>query len=230
MAPDGGNQKQLTVNAGANKYPSVSPDGRYIVFVSDRTGGSHIWRMDIDGGNLKQLTSGKSNASGRPLCSSDGKWVVYTSSAADEWTSTLWKVPIDGGDPVQLTDKHSASPAISPDGKRIACYYRDGLNSEGIALIPLEGGSPARIFHIRRPRVYPLDLRWRPDGSALTYIDTRGSSSNIWSQPLASGSPIPLTDFKAGEIYFFDWSRDGKQLAFSRRTTTSDVVLISGFK
>jgi TolB protein len=48
MEPDGSNQKQLTFNVGGNFRPTVSPDGRYVVFMSDRTGGTNIWRMDID--------------------------------------------------------------------------------------------------------------------------------------------------------------------------------------
>jgi Tol biopolymer transport system component len=56
MQADGSNQKQLTFNAGSNRGPTVSTDGRYIVFVSDRTGTDHIWRMDMDGGNPKELT------------------------------------------------------------------------------------------------------------------------------------------------------------------------------
>jgi tricorn protease-like protein len=55
---DGRNQKQLTANVGYNSHPAVTPDGRYIFFLSDRTGTPHIWRMDFDGSNQKQLTSG----------------------------------------------------------------------------------------------------------------------------------------------------------------------------
>jgi hypothetical protein len=39
-----------------------------------------------------------------------------------------------------------------------------------------------------------------------------------------------LTDFNTGQIFAFDWSRDGKQLAVSRGTINNDVVLISNFK
>jgi Tol biopolymer transport system component len=55
---DGSKERQMTANAGRiNVLPHVSPDGRFIVFVSERTGSAHIWRMDIDGSNPKQLTN-----------------------------------------------------------------------------------------------------------------------------------------------------------------------------
>ncbi len=57
-----------------------------------------------------------------------------------------------------------------------------------------------------------------------------GGISNIWSQPLDGGAPKQLTDFKTDRIFAFDWSRDGKQLAVSRGTVTSDVVLIKDFR
>lgn len=54
--PREGTTKQLTVNSGYNNFPSVSPDGRFIVFNSDRSGVLCVWRIDIDGSNPKQLT------------------------------------------------------------------------------------------------------------------------------------------------------------------------------
>jgi len=60
MGQDGKDQKQLTAHASRNLDPWATPDGRYIIFTSNRRTSSSslrsIWRMDTDGGNLKQLT------------------------------------------------------------------------------------------------------------------------------------------------------------------------------
>ena len=53
---------------------------------------------------------------------------------------------------------------------------------------------------------------------------------NVWAQPIGGGPPRQLTDFKSDQTFYFDWSRDGKQLALARGTQTSDVVLITDFK
>jgi hypothetical protein len=65
---------------------------------------------------------------------------------------------------------------------------------------------------------------------SLNYIDTINGVSNIWSLPLDGGKPVQLTDFKADQIFWFDFSRDGKQLAVSRGVQTSDVILIPDFR
>lgn len=226
MSQDGSNQRQLTANARMNAQPAVSQDGRYFVFTSDRAGTSNIWRMDADGSNSKQLTSG----SGENLaqCSPDGKWVLYTLLGTGK--PTLWRVSMNGGAPQQLTDRFTSSPVISPDGKLVACFYReDQPNSASkIALLPFEGGEPIRLFDV--PTSIGRLLRWTPDGRALTYILTASGVSDVWSQPIDGGAPKQLTNFKTDQIFWFDWSRDGKQLAVARGSVASDVVLISSFR
>jgi Tol biopolymer transport system component len=232
MDADGRNQQQLTVNESIDEEPSLTPDGRSVVFVSNLTNGFGIWRMDTDGGNPKQLTISNIKYAEAPQCSHDMQWVVFVS-----WISglpTLWTAPIDGGDAVQLTDKFSLMPSISPDGKLIACLYGDQQNSQkGIAIIPFEGGQPIKVFNIPSAiggSEIGTSIRWMPDGHAVTYINTRNDISNIWSQPLDGSPPRRLTDFRAEEIFNFAWSPDGKQLAYAQGTQTTDVVLISNFK
>ncbi len=228
MDKDGKNQKQLTANARFNNYPWATSDGRYILFSSTRQGAAQrIWRMDSDGGNLKQLTEGPGDS--LPQSSSDGRWVVFHSVSSGPIRAL--KVSIDGGEPVRLIDKWTANPTVSPDGNLVACFYREDQPNAPIkvAVIPFAGGDPVKVLDISQSVTGPAGLRWTPDGSALTYIDTTNGVSNIWSLPLNGGPPKQLTDFKADKIFWFDFSRDGKQLVLSRGTQTSDVVLIRDF-
>ena len=73
-------------------------------------------------------------------------------------------------------------------------------------------------------------MRWTPDGRALAYIDTQRGVSNIWGQPVDGGLPEQLTDFTSDQIFGFDWTQDGKQLAMARGNVTRDVILLRGFK
>ncbi len=222
MDADGSNHKQLTFDAHTDFDPVTSPDGRYVVFISDRAGAFNLWRMNLDGSNLKQLTSGGGGES--PYFSSDGKWVLYSDFGHGKMN--LWKVPIDGGSAAQISDKGSWSPVVSPDGKLIACYYaEDEAGAAKLAIIPFEGGPPVKMFDI-----ISLAVHWTPDGRSLTYLVDNKGVSNIWRQPLGGGPASQLTDFKTDRIFWFDWSRDGKQLAFVRGAVSSDVVLISDVK
>jgi Tol biopolymer transport system component/DNA-binding winged helix-turn-helix (wHTH) protein len=218
MKPDGSDRHQL---ADDGRFPRVTSDGRHVVFTSDRAGIPHIWRVDIDGTNHEQLTNGQGEVGAD--CSPDGKWLVYT-AAQEGWT--LWKAPTPEGPsgirPVQLTQTLGADPSISPDGKMIAFNYRDEHASptEGTAVIPFEGGPPIKFIDFEMP------VRWTSDGRAVLHVRVPVGVANIWSQPIAGGRPKQLTDFRAEEISSFDWSRDGKRLAFVRPAQTSDAVLI----
>ncbi len=223
MDARGGNPKQLTANSGMNGQPSTSPDGRYIIFSSDRTGAPHIWRMDIDGGNQKQLTD---NPDVNPHCSPDGRWVVYVSNANKD---TIWKIAIDGGQPLQLTEKLSFAPAISPDGKQIACFYFEDQNSPArLGILPSQGGPPVKTFPLAAQA--GTNLSWTADGSAIVYVVTSAGVSNLWAQRFDGRPPKQLTNFTSDRVFWFDFSRDGKQIALSRGNQTSDVVLISNIK
>lgn len=219
---DAGNEKQLTVNKNGNLFPSVSPNGRFVFFTSIRAESVNIWRIDIDGGNPKQITSG--NLDHSASCSPDGKWLVYVHDALGK--STVWKVSTDGGTPVQLIDSEAANPVVSPDGKLIACSYGNGK----VAIFPFEGGQPLKVFDIPTPFIVEPGFHWTSDGQAITFVDTRGGVSNIWSQPIAGGPRKQITNFQAEDIFSFAWTRDGKRLALARGVETGDVILITGFR
>jgi len=215
---DGAEIKQLTVNAGTNWGNEISPDNRYIVFDSDRTGNLHIWRMDIDGGNPVQLTNGGGEKFAE--ISPDGKWIVYT--AFQDWT--LWKVSIAGGESVKIADAYARQSSISPDGKWIV-YLASEANH--FVLILFGGGSPLKTFDLPPDAPQLQAVRWSPDSQFLQFIVKRGGVENIWQQPLEDGEPKQITNFTSDRIFSYDWSDDGKTLAIIRGAWTSDVVLLS---
>src|SRR5207249_6776452 len=94
-----GAPKQLTAHAGFNEQPTVSPDGRYIVFLSNRDDQEHLWRIDIDGKHPLELTHGAGDR--QPTFTPDGQAVIFRSSSPPN----LFRVPIDGGEPALLIDK-----------------------------------------------------------------------------------------------------------------------------
>lgn len=96
-----------------------------------------------------------------------------------------------------------------------------------IELVSVGSGSRRLVAHS------PLDwatLKWTPDGKALQYILADKGMSNIWEQPLPSGTPRPISKFPSQQMFSFAWSRDGKRMAMARGQNRADVVLISHFK
>jgi len=230
---DGNSPRQLTASSKVDILPVVSPDGRTIVFVSDRSGKYNLWRIDADGGDLEQLTRGDYDVG--PQISPDGKWVVYVSQSARAGRTTLWKIRLEGGEPVELTQRGAsvAPPGISPDGRRIAFQAYDGETyKRSIDIMPFDGGEPNERVELPPDAGAGIfsgysGLWWTPDGLSISCVRTSKGVSNLWSLPLGGGRPKQLTDFDADLIFAYAWSRDGKQLAVARGSSSSDVVLVT---
>ncbi len=231
MGADGSNPQRLTNYEGSSTsiYPVVSLPGGFIAFQHFDINGVNIWRMDMDGSNLKQLTHGKVDLS--PAVSPDGRWVVFTRAESGKYF--LMKVPSEGGPASELTDYGSENPSVSPDGEWIACFYFPSPDQPvSLAIIPFAGGQPVKVFPLPATAGTPrhdILLHWTPDGRAIAFINSVNGVGNIWEQPVAGGPPKPMTHFTSDEIFWFDWSRDGR-LALSRGTDTTDAVLIKNFQ
>jgi serine/threonine protein kinase/Tol biopolymer transport system component len=222
MDEDGSHQRLLTVDDHTNRWPAVSPDGRAVFFESWRGGDNNIWRMGIDGSELKRLTNGVGDT--LPCCSPDGKWVFYEYLSAGQWM--IGKISPEGGATVPWTGKLRYNPAISPDGKLIAGYYWDAETRRDLLNVcSIDGGEPKQTFNLPPGDYEYIKLRWTPDGKALTYTG-QGAVTNIWIQPLAGGPARQLTNFATDVIWDFDWTPD-KRLILARGPVSQDIVLIS---
>jgi Tol biopolymer transport system component/DNA-binding winged helix-turn-helix (wHTH) protein len=233
--PDGSNRVQLTANAGPdNTWPTVSRDGRYIVFTSHRNGGRQIWRMDLDGRNQKQLTPGegpKENAHSAAL-SPDSKEVYFIKQAGDP--SAIWKVSIEGGAAVPVSHLTNATVedflSISPDGKWIAFRYvsvqpeaKGEESTLQIGVLPTDGNAEPKLFELSMRRSM---IRWGADSAAFYYSPGKFNSSSLWRQPLNAHRPQKLLDFP-DRVFNFAWSHDGKNLAVARGKQLGDAILIT---
>jgi Tol biopolymer transport system component len=222
MTTDGAGRQRLTANAGSNRHPSLSADGRYIVFQTNRNGNPQVWRMDSDGRNPRALAPPYSYF---PQITPDNQWVVYESEISDGLA--VWKIPIDGGEPVQLTSANENSFALSPDGKLLAYdYYDEQKKRSFIAVKSLAGGNPIKIYDSFELPIFQIE-QWTKEG--LLCI-VRGTAE-VMLAPLDGKPPRQFTNFQTGErIYSFVQSPDGKQVAFSRGLSTYEAILITNFK
>lgn len=225
MNADGTKQHQLTSAAGVNLWPVTAPDGRTIVVSSNRTGNFHLWRINLENNAAQQVTTGAGELNS--TISPDGRWLVYTTFSSG--TSPLWKAPLgeNGAPPVQLNDDLSMSPAISSDGKTIACFYKDKTSSViKVALIPFAGGQPTKLLDLPPTTATPAGLKWSLNGQALLFVNTLRGVSNLWKAPLDGSPPVRLTSFNSDLIFSFDVSPDEKQIVCARGKATNDAVLI----
>jgi Tol biopolymer transport system component/DNA-binding winged helix-turn-helix (wHTH) protein len=218
MRPDGQEQKQLTLNSATNDAPTVTPDGRYIIFISNRAGAFQVWRMQIDGSDPVPLTSG--GGKNFPGISPDGKWVLYNTT--DDWQ--LWRVSIAGGEPARLSDSYALFPSISPDGKMIACLGRSDSKAV-LRILSFEGGQPLKTFDLAAPTFSSNRIQWTGDGKAVIYGTEHDGITSIFRQPLTGGKPALVMKFE-DELADFSYSQDGQSLAVARGGWQHDIVLI----
>jgi TolB protein len=227
MNEDGSGQHPLLselAGRAASHSPAVSPDGRYIFYASDLKGARHIYRVNSDGSNPVQLTSG--GGEDQLYCSPDGRSIVYANISTER--PTIWKVAVDGGDPVQLTSAPAKLPIVSPDGKYIACAYIAEGTVWKLAILPIEGGEPVKVFPQPVDRI--AAIKWSPDGRSIAYVDNNHDASNIWLQPVDGRPLTQLTRFDSDQVFGFEFSPDGKQLACIRGIWERNLVLVRNFK
>jgi imidazolonepropionase-like amidohydrolase/Tol biopolymer transport system component len=99
----GGAATRITDGLPYDMQPTFSPDGKQIVFVSDRNGSENLWIADRDGKNARALTTGERENYASPVWTPDGRYLIATKG------TQLWLFHKDGGSGVQLT-------GLKPDG------------------------------------------------------------------------------------------------------------------
>ena len=115
----GGKAVRLTSGMGYDVQPRFSPDGKRVVFVSDRSGGENVWIQSLDGKDTTQLTKGNDHQYVSPEWTLDGKYVVVSRSGGTFGTAKLWMYHVDGGNGVALT----AQPAATPNQKMLGAAF-----------------------------------------------------------------------------------------------------------
>ncbi|HMA23823.1 MAG TPA: amidohydrolase family protein [Gemmatimonadaceae bacterium] len=115
MPIGGGKATALTTGLPYDAQPRFSPDGKRIVFVSDRSGGDNLWMMTLDKKDTVQLTKGNDNLYLSPTFTPDGKYVVASKSGGPLGGSAkLWMYHVDGGNGVPLLT--TAPPTLKTVG------------------------------------------------------------------------------------------------------------------
>ncbi len=115
----GGKATRLTSGMAYDAQPRYSPDGKKIVFVSDRSGGENVWVMSLDKKDTTQLTKGNINMYVSPEWTLDGQYVIASRSGGLGGTAKLWQYHVDGGNGLPL----STTPAVPSNLKMVGAAF-----------------------------------------------------------------------------------------------------------
>ena len=160
--------------------PQFSPDGKKIVFCSDRSGAVELWVCDREGRNSEPLTSLSGPTPGSPRWSPDGRWVAFDCPKAGN--SDIYVIRAEGGLPRRVTTEPSADvrPSWSRDGRWI--YF--GSNRTGdwqIWKSPTQGGQAVQVTKDKGAKEAFESL----DGKFVYYAKL--NALGIWKIPVQGG-------------------------------------------
>jgi TolB protein len=220
-----------------NAYPSYSPDGSKIAYMSNADGDfdiyvvepargerrkltddrSQIHVMKADGSNPRNLSSSSSNDE-HPFWSPDGARIFFASdrsrTSEEDENIDLYVMEADGSNVRRITHTPEVEtyPALSPDGTRLATRRILADGNWKVVVLDLEGNEITNLSNDPGFDGWPA---WSPDGKRLVFASERSGSSDLWIVDADGSNLRRMTDDPADDRQAW-WSPDGSKIAFAR--------------
>ncbi|NOY60692.1 MAG: tetratricopeptide repeat protein, partial [Calditrichaeota bacterium] len=239
--------RQVTTHPDIDLSPRVSPDGKWIAYVSRQTLNFDIWIRSTSGGRPRQITKHKADDY-YPAWGPKSKSIIFVSqrsdAAGDIWRVRLRKVKntlFPKGKPERLTKYIGMDgyPTVSPDGKKIA-WVSDRSGREEIWFHNDNTGKISQLTF--RGATHPC---WSPNIELIAFTSFRaeaGNNGDIWIMNLHGRKPytpeetkywdsreLPMWQITKGKAIdgFPSWSPDAKKIVFLRydKDTNGDGII-----
>jgi Tol biopolymer transport system component len=204
---------QQTWDVGTEFFPSLSPDGKWLVYAGDASGNFDIYLQGIGGQTAINLTRDSSAADRQPAFSPGGERIAFRSEREGGGIFVMGRT----GEATRRVTDMGFSPSWSSDGAFIVIATEDvvaGPQSRGpnsaLWVVTVETGEKRELTG--GDAVQP---HWSPNGHRIAYWTTRGAGRqrDIATIPARGGEGIPVTDDAAVD-WNPVWSPDGRHLFF----------------
>ena len=189
---EGGKATAITKGMAYDNHPSYSPDGKRILFLSDRSGAENIWYIDLEKKDTLALTEEQNNNFPGAVYTPDGNYIVYTKGRRN---TKLYLMHKNGGAGTNLIDAPATlktiDPAVSADGRYIYYSARNGawnynamLPQYSIGVYDREKGTTRTIASRYGSAFTPVLSK---DGKWLVYGSRYEDKTGLVKRNLATG-------------------------------------------
>jgi eukaryotic-like serine/threonine-protein kinase len=231
----GANAQNLTEGFDEDdNQPACSPDGSSIVFRSTRNGGG-LFVMGATGESARKIADFGQNPSWSPdgkeiVCGTD--YIIDPKRRVSE--SKLWVINVASGEKRSLvSDGDAAQPRWSPNGHRIAYYFRAANGRRDIWTVPAKGDGSVPVTPVQVTNDDPVDWNpvWSADGDYLYFASDRNGIASLWRVRIDElsgktlGEPEGVTG-PVAEILQIDLSQDGRRIIYTTRIQSANLQTI----
>ena len=185
--------------ASMNAFVDFTPDSKQVIFSSSAAGGSsQLYMANIDGSNLRRITSSNSievEPKINPKTGTDMVWVSGRSGLPQVYHGNL-----EGADVSRLSEGtgEATNPAWSPDGAHIAFAWTRGFEPGNYNIFVMDVSS-RQTTQLTASEGRNENPTWAPDGSHIVYASKRGSQSQIYVMNADGTGKQPLTSVGSNE-------------------------------
>ena len=189
----------LTLESGAEDWPSLSPDGASFLYVSGATGNSDIYLRRLDGRNATNLTADSQGADTMPAFSPDGRFIAFRSERNGGGIFVMEA----GGENVKKVSGEGFNPAWSPDGRRIA-YATEATSSPSVRT----GNSVLWVVDItsgERRKVSDVDAMqpsWSTDGRRIAVWSIDAGQRLLKTVAVEGGEATLVFESEPNDMYW----------------------------
>lgn len=191
----GGTARVLSSGMAFESQPVFSPDGRWIAFVSDRSGADNLWIMRADGSAARMITSNQGpDEYISPAWAPDGKTLYVSLYRSDRNAIELWREPLDGSKPEEMTKGafSALGAAPTPDGRALYVAERTGPVFEDDVQLPLWSIHRIMLADGRDETIVAnpgsaMRPALSPDGRTLVYTARFDGQTELRARDLETG-------------------------------------------
>ena len=220
IRPDGTALHQVTHDAAwSSDSPRWSPDGKRLLVARSKPGGAcdiqvttfaicHLWVMNADGSNAKQLTSNPRFSDFDPEWSPDGSHIAFDSERGGRF-STLWVMNANGGSPHAISPPNLQVgwPSWAPDGRHIAAFTNLDTPAPSALVVLRPDGSDLRRITGPPNGVVDIFPSWSPSGDRIAFarLSRKTGLGDVWTIRTDGTDARRVTTGLKDNSPFLDW-------------------------